>query len=623
MSGFSAIFQRDGRPLDVPVLQRMNEAICHRGPDGSGSWVDGPVGLAHQVLHATPDTLRETRPAESARGTLVLVYEGLIDNGADIREAARTADFQVMDGTDATAILLAYELWRDECATHLSGDFAFAIWDRADRRCFCARDPIGIRPFYYHLDDRLFACGSELRQLLRHPGIRQDPNEGVAAEYLSNAVTTVDETLYREIQRLPAGHSLTVTASRHRVRRYWTFDPARRIQFRTDGEYAEALHGEIRTAVRACGRAQGPLGIELSGGLDSSSVAAVARDLVARGEVRAPTQTFSVAYPGLDCDEGDYVREADRMWGNCTRRVSFALPSKSSFEAVLAAHRDFPECPNGVAQRPLYKAVREHGCRVLLGGLGGDDCLTGHYVHYADLLKQMRLPTLHRQMRADGVNARALVNLAVRPLVPRTLRRVRRMLRRGYPDWISDRFAKSVALADRLRPPQPVRRQWQSLAQEQIFRDLTHGWTYYVHETLSRVLAEHGLELRSPLLRLNVVEFALAIPEEQRWRGAETKFVLRQSMKGLLPEKIRTRLNKADFGTLFPRMFSQLDSAPVFQSLRLVSRGWLDASHVGRMHARLAAWEPHASVSGVAIWPLWMIFGVESWLTKSCSHEGT
>jgi asparagine synthase (glutamine-hydrolysing) len=160
------------------------------------------------------------------------------------------------------------------------------------------------------------------------------------------------------------------------------------------------------------------------------------------------------------------------------------------------------------------------------------------------------------------------------------------MLRRGYPDWISDRFAKSVALADRLHPPQPVRRQWQSLAQEEIFRDLTHGWRYYVLETLSRVLAEHGLELRSPLLRLNVVEFALAIPEEQRWRGAETKFVLRQSMKGLLPEKIRTRLDKADFGTLFPRMFSQLDSAPVFQSLRLVSRGWLDASHVGRMQRK-------------------------------------
>ena len=91
MSGFSAIFQRDGRPLDVPVLQRMNEAICHRGPDGSGSWVEGPVGLAHQVLHATPDALRDTQPAVSARGTLVLVYEGLIDNGADIREAARTA----------------------------------------------------------------------------------------------------------------------------------------------------------------------------------------------------------------------------------------------------------------------------------------------------------------------------------------------------------------------------------------------------------------------------------------------------------------------------------------------------------------------------------------------------
>ena len=210
MSGFTAIFQRDGQPLDVSVLHRMNEAIRHRGPDGSGSWVEGPVGLAHQMLHATPEATHEMQPAVSARGNFVLVYEGLIDNGADIRDAARAADLRVTDQTDATAILLAYELWRDECALRLSGDFAFAIWDRVERRLFCARDPLGIRPFYYHLDDRLFACGSELRQLLQHPDIRQDPNEGMAAEYLSNYVTSVDETLYRDIQRLPAGHSLIV-----------------------------------------------------------------------------------------------------------------------------------------------------------------------------------------------------------------------------------------------------------------------------------------------------------------------------------------------------------------------------------------------------------------------------
>ncbi len=617
MSGFTAILQRDRRSLDVAALHRMNDAISHRGPDGSGCWIDGAVGLAHQMLRTTTESLDETQPAVNTRGNLVLVYEGLIDNAADIRHAARAARLHVTDTTDATAILLAYELWRDECVARLSGDFAFAIWDCGERRFFCARDPIGIRPFYYHLDARLFACGSELRQLLLHPGVRQDPNEGMAAEYLSNSLTSVDETLYRDVQRLPAGHSLSVADDRHTLRRYWHFDPSRKVRFKTDDEYAEALRAEIDTAVRACARTAAPLAIEVSGGLDSTSVAAMAKHLAARGELRVPVETFNVALPGFDCDEGEYVREFDRLWKCTTTRVSFELSTRSEFDASLAAHRDFPECPNDAMHYPVYDEIRTRGYRVLLGGVGGDESFTGHVFHYADLLKRMSFRALRRQMHDEELSFGELVTYGLRPLAPAPIRWGARLLRRGHPEWIQSRFANAVGLADRLRRPRQTGMGWQSRAQEEMFRDLTYGWGYHRSETMSRVLAEHGLEYRSPLLRLNVVEFGLAIPEIQRWRGSETKFALRRAMQGLLPERVRSRTDKADFGAVFAAAFSKLDSAPVFRSLQLTARGWLDGSRVREMHASLAAWQPGTPIEELPIWPLWMIFGTECWLTRA------
>lgn len=614
MSGFTAIFHRDGRLLDREQLHRMNDAIRHRGPDGAGLWVSGPVGLGHQMLRTTLESLDEVQPAANPRGDLVLVYEGLIDNAEEIRDQARRMHLRVADRTDATAILLAYELWRDECARHLSGDFAFVLWDSVARRLFCARDQLGIRPFYYHLGDRLFACGSELRQLLAHAGIRRDPNEGMAAEYLANAVTSTDETLYRDIRRLPAGHAMTVSEGQHRLWRYWTFDPARQIRYRTGEEYGDALLHEIRSAVRACSRAAGPLAVEVSGGLDSTTVASMARDLAARGELRGPIETLNIAYPGLDCDEGEWVREADRHWGCQTRRVTFSLQTRAEFDASLAAHQDFPECPNGVMHYPLYRAARAGGSRVLLGGVGGDEVFTGHLFHYADLLKGLEFGALRRHMREDNLGVPGLVRFGLRPLAPAPVRWASRALRRRHPHWISSRFANAVALSDRLHRPRFRRGHWQSRAQEEMFRDLTHGWVYHCLETLSRVLAEHGLEYRHPLLRLNVVEFGLAIPEGQRWLGADTKIALRQAMKGLLPEKIRTRRDKAEYSAIFPAAFSRLDLASVFRSLRLTSLGWIDGRSAARMGSQLDAWTRGAAAGQPETWPLWMIFGIERWL---------
>lgn len=167
MSGIAAIYNLNGRPLDRALLLRLTDVIAHRGPDGSGLFVDGAVGLSHQMLRTTPESLHEEQPLADETGNLILTLDGRVDNRNELKAALKAKGFGLRADTDAELVLLAYQAWGEECPQRIIGDFAFVVWDKRNRHFFCARDPMGIRPFYYYLDDRTFLCGSELRQILR------------------------------------------------------------------------------------------------------------------------------------------------------------------------------------------------------------------------------------------------------------------------------------------------------------------------------------------------------------------------------------------------------------------------------------------------------------------------
>ena len=240
MSGISAIYNLDGRPIDRELLRRMNDVIAHRGPDGGGLFVDGPVGLGHQMLRTTPESVNEAQPLADETGDIVLTLDGRVDNREELKAALQAKDAVLRTDTDAELVLRAYQLWGEACARRIIGDFAFVIWDKRERRLVAARDPLGIRPFYYYLDDKTLRCGSELRQILKDTTIRREPNEGMVAEYLSAYIVNTEDTLYRGIFRLPPCHLLVVRpgASVRKIR-YWDIDPGVEIRYRTDEQYAE------------------------------------------------------------------------------------------------------------------------------------------------------------------------------------------------------------------------------------------------------------------------------------------------------------------------------------------------------------------------------------------------
>jgi asparagine synthase (glutamine-hydrolysing) len=260
MSGIVGLWRLDGQPVARAELMRMAESLAHRGPDGGGVWNDGAVGLAHRMLRTTPESFREWLPLANATGDLILTADARIDNREELIAELGLADRPLDEISDSRLILGAYEKWGEGCPEKLLGDFAFAIWDGRCRRLFCARDHVGVKPFYYYRSARVFAFASEIKALLSLGAVPRQLNEVRVADHLVGNFADRTITFYRDIFRLPAAHSMTVTAE-DPCPPYWSWILAR-IPPAIGREYAGLR--EIFTCLRACERITA--GSLLSGG---------------------------------------------------------------------------------------------------------------------------------------------------------------------------------------------------------------------------------------------------------------------------------------------------------------------------------------------------------------------
>lgn len=634
MSGIVGIYNLDGRPVDAQLLQRMTAAITKRGPDGAGHWVSGPVALGHLMLHTTPEALRERQPLMDETARLCLTLDGRVDNREELRAALLAQRIRLRDETDAELVLRAYECWGIESPQRIIGDFAYAIWDERERQLFCARDALGARPFYYYADDYAFRCGSELQLLFEEPAIQRAPNEGMIGEYLAAAITSREETLFQQVWRLPPAHALVVKPGQLRKLRYWDIDPARRLRYRTDEEYAEHLRQLLKEVVLSRLRSLGPVGVLLSGGVDSSSVVGIAKSLCS--EQRPPScagiETYSLIFPGLACDESDYIDEVVRLWGVKSNRRQPDTSDLSCYSALARRYADFPSYPNGVMSFPLLGLAKEQGLRVMLTGAGSDEAFGGSLLGLADSLRQLKLFSLWRQLCWDSKSSiqsslAMLRSYGLRPFIPRAVLRAtgRKPAQNAsqVASVINPRFAKRIQLADRLRQPgeEPP---FQNLAQADIYRYFTFGWMPHGLELGSRECAWLGIDLRHAFLDRRVFELALALPADQHRRGGLGKFVLRGAMKDYLPEVIRQRRTKAHFTHLTAETLLAAGQRGFFDSLSLEGLGWIDGAQVRTMYQQMVQDYAQANTKYITyVRNLWMIYGVELWFKAVFeNHQG-
>jgi asparagine synthase (glutamine-hydrolysing) len=308
----------DGGVVGRGTLDAMLEAVAFRGPDGRGSWwgdLDGveddvgsgeaSVALGYLALHTTPESVQERQPLTDTEAGLVLVADARLDNREELLHALKPRRVNGVV-TDAGLILAAYRAWGEECAERLLGDFAVALWDGRKRRLFLARDVMGMRGLYYRVERGRVLFATEVKQILAAPGVETDIFEPAVGAHLVGAYGPADWTFWEGIAQVPPGHAVVVEAERVRSRRYWELDPGRRIRYRRDEEYAEHFRSLFADSVRARLRSVAPVGVLLSGGTDSGSVAAMGGWLLANEPgVSVPEfRAYSFAFDELkECDE--------------------------------------------------------------------------------------------------------------------------------------------------------------------------------------------------------------------------------------------------------------------------------------------------------------------------------
>jgi len=623
MSGIAGIYNLDNKSADPALLRRMIDRMAHRGPDGQGCWIEGPVGLGHAMLQTTPESLQEKQPLSHERGSLCLTFDGRVDNRSDVRAALASKGLVCRTDTDAELLLRAYECWGEDCPQHILGDFAFAVWDGLNRKLFCARDPLGIRPFYYIFTGSAFTFSSELRPLLDTPNFQRKPNLGMLGEYLSDNVTSLDETLYRDILRLPPAHQLVLQDGALRITQYFQIDPGKTIRYGSDEEYAEHFFDIFKEAVHCRLRSQTPVSLFLSGGLDSSSIFGMAQRLMREGMCETgKLEAYSLTFSHPEADERTYVNDVARMWGSTVHTASVDDSTADPLVDQIQRFQDFPDSPNASPWQLLFKMARQNGSRVTLWGFGGDECLTGGRAHCADLFRQLQIPTLLRQIRHDvtvsnlwgggTITFRDAVRWCLFPLIPYSLKsRIKSHIQWDVPRWITPSFARTIGLQDRLLrraspPPFPTK------AQQEIHGSLVSGRCALEYELVNRLEAYEAMEGRYPFCDRRLIEFALALPEEQRWRDDQTKYVLRQAMRRLLPDSVRQRKSKADFSYLYKEAVARESAGEVFQSLRLAAEGYIDAVAAREVYNRCMQGDVRT------LGPVWMILALEHWLRTVC-----
>ena len=536
MSGIVGILNFDGAPVDGELLQRMTAAMTYRGPDGQAIWRRANVGFAHAALHTTLESHGENQP-ESLDQRLWITADARIDGGAELR-AKLKAKGRTGIATDAALILHAYDVWGTDCLKHLLGDFAFAIWDSARRRLFCARDQLGLKPFYYARAGSAFVFGNTLDCLRLHPGVSDRLSDQAIGDFLLFGLSFQDAaTAFHDIHRLAPAHCLTARDDGFRIQRYWSMPTDGYVRYRSAADYIERFKELLRAAVKDRLRTDN-IAVLMSGGLDSTSLAAVACDLGSHDGANLNLRAHTIVYDKLfTCEERHFAALTARALGIPIEYL--AADDYTLYERwdTLELHTPEP------AHYPLLAIYADHyrqvaaRARVALVGDGGDPILCPPLSRFKSMLKQGRWLRLVGEVGGYAIaHGGKLPPLGFRSGFKQWLG-LWAPERPAYPSWLNADFESRAGLRDRWREVYAAPALIHPHRPEAYQKLTAPYWSGYF-ESLDPSVTSVPLEIRSPYFDLRLINFLLAIPPLP-W--SVDKELLRAAMRGKLPEPIRLR----------------------------------------------------------------------------------
>jgi asparagine synthase (glutamine-hydrolysing) len=551
MCGIAGFVTNGGAPQPPGVIERMTDALRHRGPDDEGHYTDRSAALGHRRLSII-DVAAGHQPMPNEDGRLQIVFNGEIFNHAALRPDLERAGHRYTTRCDTETILHSYEQYGADCVSRFRGMFAFAIWDTAARTLFCARDRLGIKPLYYYWDGKLFAFASEIKALLAHPAISASFDEALLPEYLAFGYTSGDRTLFAGIRKLMPGHVLTLAldaeAPRLEIRRYWDIPAPEPEPGRDDASWIRECRERLEETVRMRLMSDVPLGMFLSGGLDSSAIAALIKRMTT-----GPVETFSVGYREAQFSELSYARQVAESIGTDHHEIVVGMDDFFGALPRLIWHEDEPiTWPSSVSLYFVSKLASER-VKVVLTGEGSDE-LFGGYGRYRFYLLNQRwariygvLPAGLRRRIREGVAATRLLAAGPRRKLQHTFVGRDASVEALYLDNFYSAFSGGEQRS--LFPP---------LAGGAPYAGFLEFWnTGRPYSTLQRMLyadqktylvellmkqdqmsMASSIESRVPFLDHTFVEFAARVPDRLKVRGGEGKYIVKRAVEDLLPREI-------------------------------------------------------------------------------------
>jgi len=541
-------------PVARELIEKMSDAQSHRGPDDFGYFIDRNAGLGHRRLSII-DLSGGRQPIYNEDESVAVVFNGEIYNYAELTAKLSAQGHQFLTRSDTETIVHSYEQYGDDCVRDFRGMFAFAIWDRRKRRLFIARDRLGIKPLYYYAGPGFLAFASEIKALLQHPGVPREIDLQSLDLYLALRYVPGPKTIFKGIFKLQPGHAMSLDASGLHIRKYWDLEYSETP--RSDAAAIEEFQALFEESVRLRLIAEVPLGVFLSGGLDSSAALA----MMSRINGRKRIKTFSVGYEAsgpsgseaADSNEFSFAREAASHFGAEHHEYRLTHSEFRESAALMAYHLDEPLADPSCL--PLYyisKLARNH-ITVVLSGEGADEILGGYNLYQ----RLMAIERLRGKIGPIAGLARASAGLPWSERMRSYVDRIGAPLEEHYRGVVKgigagtrlkligdDRFQRSEARLDEVFAPYFSHTQNTSVLNRMLYADARVWLPENLLLKADKMTMATGVELRVPFLDHKLVEFAATLPDSMKIRGGSGKWLLRNAMGNELPPAILNRTKK-------------------------------------------------------------------------------
>ncbi len=557
MCGISGIFNFDGAPVDDNRLRAMNNIIHHRGPDGQGVFTEGNVGIGSTRLAIIDLREISNMPIYDAKKRFVIVFNGEVYNYIEVRKELIQKGHKFQTDSDTEVVLNAYMEWGEDCLHKFRGMWAFAIWDKQERTLFCSRDRFGIKPLYYYKDDNRLIFGSEIKQIL-DCGVDKSVNDETIYDYLVfHFIDHTENTFYKNITKLQAGHKFTLKNGQFKVSRWYNI-PENNVLQDTRNLYSD-FYDLLYESVNLHLRSDVEVGSCLSGGLDSTAIVCIMHEILHNEGKPEIQKTYTAAYDDPLIDERPFVEEVIKQTGSTGH---YLFPDINGFMTDidrLTYHQDEPYTGATVfAQWSVFKKIHETGIKVVLDGQGSDEMLLGYFSFFPFHLKRNLLnPVKFISEFLGGVNTS---NLGFSKFAQNLIYFNTGSVRYRHVLKNSRAFVKSDFI--------------QSHQRRDLFNDmiaatslqanrLSNVWNISIPSLLryeDRNSMAFSVEARVPFLDHKLVEYVFSIPLDKLIQKGWTKDVLRKSLKGKIPEDIRMRKGKLAFSVPQKKWLGEITS---------------------------------------------------------------